>query len=162
LTERLASSWALDDHRHVPGRIYSVGYEGLQVPGLIDRLVAAGVVLVVDVRLNAMSRRPGWSKKSLQAQLAAAGIGYRHEAALGNPQDNRDSFREGDGEEGRRRLRELLANGSRPALERLVEDAHDRRVAVLCVERGANRCHRQVVTDMANELDPTIEVRHIL
>lgn len=144
------------------GRIYSVGYEGMEVGGLIDHLTWAGVTLLVDVRMNPVSRKPGWSKRSLQAALEAAGIEYRHERVLGNPPDNRDSFRRGDGEEGRRRMREILSNGSGPALERLVNEAAERYVAVLCVERGARRCHRQVITDMAQEIDPDLEVRHIV
>ncbi len=161
MSARLASGSSLGDHRRVPGGIYSVGYEGMEARTLVDHLTWAGVTLLIDVRLNPVSRKPGWSKRSLQATLEAAGIEYRHERALGNPPDNRDSFRRGDGDEGRRRMREILSNGSGPALQRLVDDAAVRRVAVLCVERGARRCHRQVITDMAQELDPSIEVRHI-
>ena len=141
---------------------YSVGYEGLEVRGLVDRLSSAGVTLVIDVRLNPVSRKPGWSKRALQAELEAAGIEYSHEAALGNPSDNRDSFRRGDGQQGRRRMRELLSNGSAPALQRLVDKAREQRIAVLCVERGAQQCHRQVITDMACEIEPSIEVLQIL
>ena len=150
-----------EDHQ-MPGRIYSVGYEGMELLGLIDVLVSAGVTLVIDVRLNPISRKPGWSKKALEAALAKAGIGYRHEAALGNPPDNRGSFRQGDGKEGRRRMREILSNGSAEALQLLVAQAREQRIAVLCVERGALHCHRQVITDMAREVDPSIEVCQVL
>lgn len=143
-------------------RIYSVGYEGLEVDGLIDRLVSARVTLVVDVRLNPISRRSGFSRKSLSRRLDAAGIEYRHDASLGNPPENRDSFRRGDGSEGRLRMREILSHGSNAALKRLIDDARGRRVAVLCFERGAQRCHRQVITDMAQEVDAEIEVLQVL
>lgn len=146
----------------MPGRIYSVGYEGLTVEALIDRLVGSKVTTLVDVRLNPSSRRPGWSRKSLTASLEGAGITYVHEKLLGNPPENRDSFRKGDGEEGRAAMRALLAHGSAPALDRLVDLARDGRVAVLCVERERERCHRQVVTDMVQEIDPSIEVLHVL
>lgn len=36
------------------------------------------------------------------------------------------------------------------------------RIAVLCVEREAHRCHREVITDMAVERNPAIEVVKIL
>lgn len=149
-------------HRDVSGRIYSIGYEGLDPGRFVDHLVSRQVTLVIDVRLNPISRKPGFSKKSLFTPLEAAGITYRHDAALGNPPENRDSFRTGDGDTGRRRMRELLSNGSGPALQRLVGDVQARRVAVLCVERGPQRCHRQVVIDMARELDPSIDVLDIL
>ena len=144
------------------GRVYSVGYEGLELEVLVDHLASAKVSLLVDVRLNPVSRRRGYSRKTLSAALAAAGIEYRHERALGNPQDNRDSFRSGDGEEGRHRMREILENGSGDALRRLIDDARGSRIAVLCVERDRLRCHRDVITEMVKEADPTIDVLQIL
>lgn len=146
----------------VSGRIYSVGYEGLTLASLVDRLSSAKVTTLVDVRLTPSSRRPGFSKKSLSAGLQEAGIAYVHERQLGNPPENRDSFRKGDGTDGRRRMRELLDNGSGDALQRLVDLADGDRIAVLCVERERDRCHRQVITDMAQEIDPDLEVIHIL
>jgi uncharacterized protein (DUF488 family) len=143
-------------------RIYSVGYEGMTARALVDSLVSAKIATLVDVRLTPASRRPGFSRKALTAALDDAGIVYVHEPDLGNPVDNRDSFRKGDGEEGRQRMRERLNNGSGAALHRLVERARRQRVAVLCVERDRHRCHRQVITDMAQELAPEIDVRHIL
>jgi uncharacterized protein (DUF488 family) len=148
--------------RRKAGRIYSVGYEGFEVKGLADRLASSKVAVVIDVRLNPSSRKPGFSRKSLSAALARAGIDYEHEPDLGNPPDNRDSFRRGDGEEGRRRMRKLLENGSRSAVQRVIERARHDRVAVLCVERDRHRCHRDVITEMVREIDPTIEVVHIL
>jgi uncharacterized protein (DUF488 family) len=159
---RFAAPASLSNHRPVSGRLYSVGYEGLEVQALVDHLAFAKVSLVVDVRLNPVSRRRGYSRKTLTAALHAAGIEYRHEPDLGNPPDNRDSFRRGDGEEGRRRMREILENGSAPALGRLIECARNVRVAVLCVERDRLRCHRDVITDAVKEADPSIEVRQIL
>lgn len=144
------------------GRIYSVGYEGLTLSSLVERLLQSKVSLLVDVRLNAVSRRPGFSKKALTAGLEKAGIGYVHEPLLGNPVENRDSFRIGDGEAGRRAMRKRLENGSRSAVEELVASARRARVAVLCVERDRNSCHRQVITDMVEELEPEIEVLHLL
>lgn len=146
----------------MPGRIYSVGYEGLEVSGLVERLRWSGVALLIDVRLNAVSRKPGWSKTSLRAALEASGIEYRHDPELGNPPGNRDSFRRGNREDGRRKMREILSNGSERALRQLVEDTRDRRIAVLCVERSPQHCHRQVITNMAQEIDPTLEVIPIL
>ena len=66
------------------GRIYSVGYEGLTVAGLVERLLQNRIEEVVDVRANPVSRRPGFSKKRLAESLTAAGIAYRHEPLLGN------------------------------------------------------------------------------
>jgi len=162
VTSRFATEGSTHHDRSMPPRIYSIGYEGLELPGLIDHLKSAKVAKVFDVRLTPVSRRKGFSRKTLSAALEQAGIDYVHDKSLGNPPDNRESFRRGDGEEGRRHMRELLTNGSGPALQRLVEEAREQRVAVLCVEREEVRCHRKVITDMAREYDPTIEVWPIL
>lgn len=144
------------------GRIYSVGYEGITLDALVARLSGARVAVLVDVRLNPVSRKPEFSKKRLTQALTDAGIEYVHEKELGNPQDNRDSFRSGDGEAGRSRMRSMLNNGAGEALTRLVDLASSQRVAVLCVERDHSRCHRDVITDMAVERNPDIEVLQIL
>lgn len=144
------------------GRIYSVGYEGMTLSGLVEQLAGSRVSTLVDVRLNASSRRPGFSKKALSSALEEAGIAYVHEKALGNPQDNRDSFRSGDGTEGRDRMRAILNNGAGDALDRVVDLASSERIAILCVERDHSRCHRDVITDMAQERNPDIDVVQVL
>lgn len=138
--------------------VFSVGYEGRDAGELVGVLVSAGVDVLVDVRLNAISRKPGLSKIRLGEALAAEGIRYLHEPTLGNPKDNRKAFQGADVEQGRRRFAARLSNGSRPALDGLVELARTERVAVLCFERDAARCHRQVITDAAQDMAPAMAV----
>ncbi|MBI5088832.1 MAG: DUF488 domain-containing protein, partial [Actinobacteria bacterium] len=95
----------------VPGRLTTIGYEGLIVDELVDQLRADGVEVVVDVRLNPISRKPGLSKTRLAAALDAVGIGYVHERALGNPPDNRAALRAGDADAWER-LRAQLASAA--------------------------------------------------
>jgi uncharacterized protein (DUF488 family) len=144
------------------GRIYSLGYEGLTLEGMVDRLSGAGVSTLIDVRLTPVSRKPGFSKSRLAAALAEAGIDYVHERELGNPPENRDSFRDGDGSDGRERMREILSNGAGEALDRVISLASTDRIAILCVEREHQRCHRDVITEMAVERNPDIEVLQVL
>ncbi len=152
----------LGNHVPVAGRIYSVGYEGMTVSGLVDRLTGARVSVLVDVRLNPVSRKPGFSRRRLTEALHDAGIAYVHEKELGNPPDNRDSFRQRDGQDGRARMRAILTNGASAALDRVVELATAQRIAILCVERDRQRCHRDVITEMVLERQPAIEVFQIL
>ena len=62
--------------------IVSVGYEGRQIDDFVAGLQRAGVRTVADVRLNAISRKPGFSKTRLRDALAAVGIGYVHMRSL--------------------------------------------------------------------------------
>jgi hypothetical protein len=107
---------------------------------------------------DSIAERASW-----KAALAQAGIGYVHERTLGNPPENRGLFQSpATVDEGQRVYRAHLDNGSREALERLVNRARVERVAVLCVERAPSACHRAVITDAALELDDSIEVIQVV
>jgi uncharacterized protein (DUF488 family) len=139
-------------------RVFSIGYEGRSVADLARELKAAGVDVVVDVRLTPWSRRPGFAKRQLAEVLAAAGIDYRHEPDLGNPKDNRAPFWNGEVEIGRQRFRKHLANGSSGAMRRLGDMARKTNAALLCVEHDERRCHRQVIVEALIESDPRMQV----
>ena len=61
--------------------VVSIGYEGRDVHEFSDLLKKHGVSLLVDVRLNPISRKTGFSKNALAKALEGVGIGYRHEPA---------------------------------------------------------------------------------
>ena len=138
----------------VAGRIYSVGYEGLTVAGLVERLQQSRVEELVDVRANPFSRKPGFSKKKLAESLVTAGIIYRHEPLLGN------AFREvEDFDAAMTLMRDHLAAGEpAEAVVRVVSLAEGRRIAVLCLENDQRRCHRQVVLEAALAREPSLEI----
>ena len=137
--------------------IVSIGYERRDLSELIGLLKANGVVTLVDVRLNPISRKKGFSKKALAAALGDAGIEYRHERELGNPKENRDPFRRGL-ESARQRYRRHLQNSAYSVYERLVDLASTSRVALLCYERDHDQCHRSCILDAAQTDRPTISI----
>jgi transcriptional regulator with XRE-family HTH domain len=128
--------------------IVSIGYEGRTIEDFVTTLVAHGVGTVADVRLNPISRKPGFSKTKLTNALAEAGIEYRHWKSLGNPKANREPFWTGRAAEGQAMFRGLLRNKqSDEALTELTQLAGNQVVAVLCFEEDQRNCHRQVVID---------------
>ena len=138
----------------VAGRIYSVGYEGLTVAGLVERLQQSRIDELVDVRANPFSRRPGFSKKRLAESLAAAGITYRHEPLLGNAFRDVEDFAAAMD-----LMRGHLATGEpAEAVDRLISLAEGRRIAVLCLETDQRRCHRQVVLEAALAREPELDI----
>jgi uncharacterized protein (DUF488 family) len=129
----------------------SLGYEGISLSPFIDRLVAEGVDVLVDIRLNAISRKSGFSKRALENALYAAGIRYVHDPRLGNPKDNRPGYADRGSEGGataRQRFRELL---STPAgiegLRDLAKLSEAGTVAVFCYEADERHCHREQVLE---------------
>ena len=129
--------------------IATSGYEGRAQHDVLDLLVQDGVTLLVDVRIRAQSRKPGFSKSTLAAGLATVEIGYQHLRALGTPLDIRAEFRGGDIEAARERYREYLLGDpdAQLELETLAELCTRERVAILCFEHDTKVCHRLVVAE---------------
>lgn len=135
--------------------LIGLGYQGLDLDDLSDKLSKWGVSVLVDVRLNAVSRKPGFSKSRLSAHLEERGIRYVHMPALGNPKDNRAGYG-GDADEietSRARFREVLEDDrAQEALRELVQLAVGTHVAVFCYEESELHCHRHEVLHEANRL----------
>ena len=140
----------------------TIGYEGTTMRAFLDALRRAGVELLVDVRAVASSRRPGFSKTRLAANLEEAGIGYLHLRALGTPAEGRAAARAGRHAE----MREIF--GTHLATEGAQEELHaladlvraGRRVALLCFEARPEHCHRSLVADALGAIVP-IDVAHL-
>jgi uncharacterized protein (DUF488 family) len=126
--------------------VTGIGYEGTTQPELIARLRDAGVATVADIRLNPVSRKPGFSKRGLSAALADAGIAYLHLPALGNPRELRAAFHGAAARLPAARARyaaRLTSPEARAALAAIRDAAQP--VALLCLEADEARCHRYVV-----------------
>jgi uncharacterized protein (DUF488 family) len=143
------------------GGLATIGYEGLSVDDLIAALTANGVEILVDVRLSALSRKPGLSKKGLAARLHAAGIEYMHLPQLGNPRDNRDAFRRGDAAAVAVYRAALRTPEGQAALDQLHLMAARRRVALLCFEHDAARCHRSMIADALVQAGAVTTIAHL-
>lgn len=128
-------------------KLYTIGYEGQPQAAVIDRLKAAGVQVLADVRAVAASRRAGFSKTVLAGSLAEADVEYVHLRGVGTPKAGRDAARAG-------RLDELHAiydaHMREPAFqldfERLRATAADRPTAILCFCGDHRKCHRGILS----------------
>jgi uncharacterized protein (DUF488 family) len=129
--------------------IATIGYEGATVAGFLEALTAHGVELLVDIRAVASSRRPGFAKTALAANLEGAGIAYLHYRGLGTPADGRAAARAGKHDEMKRIYRAHLATHvAREELHAVAELVHvGRRIALMCFEADAAHCHRSLVAD---------------
>jgi uncharacterized protein (DUF488 family) len=144
-----------------PASIYTIGYEGRSVAELVQRLRASRVDVLVDVRENASSRKPGFGKRQLSEALDAAGIEYVHEPGLGNPRDNRTAFRNGASIAARQRYVKHLNNGSRAAFDAVIALSCKRRVALMCFERNEAECHRSCIVEQAQAENPLLSVTRL-
>jgi uncharacterized protein (DUF488 family) len=138
-------------------KLFTIGYEGIDVEDFVARLVSERIERVVDVRELPLSRRRGFSKSRLAKALQEAGIKYEHVRALGNPKVLREQFKAGD----QRPYRAHLHNGSRDALLELAETIGDAETCLLCVEQSHVDCHRSVIAGALAERLPRLAIVHL-
>jgi uncharacterized protein (DUF488 family) len=133
-------------------RVLTVGYEGAGFGGFLAALKAAGVERVIDVRELPLSRRAGFSKGTLRASLAEAGIDYVHLKALGTPKEGRLAARRGDHATFWAIVEERLATPEAEfELGTAARLAAERPSALLCFEADPATCHRMRVADALAE-----------
>ena len=129
--------------------LFTVGYEGLVQPQLLDILQSAGVSTVLDVRAVPLSRKAGFSKSVLAASLHGHGIGYVHDRRLGTPKLGRDAARRGQTPV----MQAIFAAHMRTddalaGLDAAVSLASTAPICLLCFERAPHDCHRAIVAQM--------------
>ena len=129
-------------------RLATIGYEQASQGAVIERLKAAGIEVLIDVRAVAASRRAGFSKTILANSLAEHGIDYVHLRALGTPKAGREAARAGRiGEMHEIYLKHLEEPAAQLELAKAGEIAQARAAALLCYEAEATRCHREIVAE---------------
>jgi uncharacterized protein (DUF488 family) len=140
-------------------RLFTIGYERLLPPELVNELQLAGVQRLIDVRYRPQSRRPGMSKTRLGQLLGDHGIAYEHRKALGTPPDIRWLFRAGRIEEARPAYLEHVEATASDELDGLARELRTApATALMCLEADPAGCHRRIVAEALRRRDPAIDV----
>ena len=140
-------------------RLFTIGYERLLPPELVNELRLAGVERLIDVRHRAQSRRPGMSKTRLSELLADHGIAYEHRRALGTPPDIRWFFKHKREAEGREQFRAHVEETAAAELDALAAELdHAPATALMCLEAEPAVCHRRVLAEQLRSRRPDLEV----
>lgn len=132
-------------------KIYTIGYEGLDIEAFISLLSENDIETIVDVREMPLSRKPGFSKKSLEAVLNLSGREYVHMTTLGCPKPIRDRYRED--RDWKRYTKGFLKHLStqNDAVADLSALAATSNCALLCYEADHNFCHRSMVANAVKQ-----------
>jgi uncharacterized protein (DUF488 family) len=143
-------------------RVVTIGVYDWSVETWLEALRKADVGLLIDVRQRRGVRGSQYSwanAKRLQASVAAAGIGYRHEPELAPTTDlrqlqYREDHRQGVGKRNRERLAPAYVDRyTRERLDKVDLDPivnefpDDGAAALFCVERDPEACHRSLIAD---------------
>src|SRR4051794_11364608 len=139
--------------------VWTIGYEKLLPPELLDELQAAGIERLIDVRYRPQSRRPGMSKTRLGDALREHGIAYEHRRELGTPPDIRWFYKHGRSAEGAPAFRAHVEQTASGALDALAAELdHGPRTALMCLEADPAVCHRRQLTEALRERRPDLRV----
>ncbi len=133
-------------------KIHTIGYESVTMAEFVAALQAAGVRRVIDVRALPLSRRPGFSKSPLAAELTTHGIDYVHLKALGTPKRGRDAAKKGDVATLRAVYDEQLELPEAQAQAAIMLAlAAEMPSALLCFEREPRHCHRTLLLEAVGQ-----------
>jgi len=140
-------------------KIYTIGYEAVTMTEFVAALQRAGLRRVIDVRALPLSRRPGFSKSSLAAELACHGVDYVHLKALGTPKRGRDAAKKGDVATLRAVYDEQLELPEAQAQAAIMLGlAAEMPSALLCFEREPAHCHRTLLLEAVGQGAEVVEL----
>ena len=131
-----------------PGLV-TIGYEGRSLEMYLNLLLKNSVTLLCDVRRNPLSRKYGFSKKTLSKACESVGIRYEHLPELGiDSEERRDLKTQADYDA-------LFVEYERKSLPKQTETLvkirgwvkAGERVALTCFELLPQQCHRHCVAE---------------
>ena len=135
---------------------FTLGYQNLSARSLLEILRSNRVQILIDVRRNALSRKPGFSRQALETTLTKAGIEYVHLPNLGTPPSIRNYYcRVGNVELALEQYGQYISS-RKNELKLLMDMVTSRTYCLLCLESDPRRCHRSV---LAGELEKLTKCR---
>lgn len=145
--------------------LYTIGYTKSTLRCFIERLKAAGVDGVIDIRLNNTSQLAGFSKKDDLDFLLGEGFGidYVHLQELAPTPEILDDYKKSkDWAVYQSRYSRLIAERDMVgALTRLVSDRGLSKPCLLCAEPNPDKCHRRLLAQAVQLSSGNLEVIHL-
>ena len=135
-------------------RFFTIGYEASSFEGYLNRLIRNNVKTLVDVRRNPLSRKYGFSKKTLSDTVQRLGIEYIHLPELGIASDRRQELNtQADYDRLFDAYEKSDLKKNKAALQQLFRIFFDRRrVAITCFEAHVCMCHRGRVANALSSM----------
>lgn len=144
--------------------LFTIGYEGLSLEEYINKLLAADVKVLCDVRKNSFSMKYGFSKSQLQMACDGVGIRFIHIPEVGIVSDKRKELntqRDYDAlfEDYRKTVLPQTLTQQEEILNLI--KTHDR-VAITCFEADICQCHRKHLADvLIQSIGDNVQLIHL-
>jgi uncharacterized protein (DUF488 family) len=154
----------MQDRSPTPAEVLlTVGHSDRPLEEFLGLLRAHGATLVADVRKMPGSRRnPQFGRDTLPQALRHSGIGYMHLPGLGGlrrrrPESPNTGWKNASFQG---YADHMLTPEFENSLDELLERASRERVALMCAEAVAWRCHRSLIADAL--VARGVRVEHVL
>ncbi len=141
--------------------VFTAGYEGKSIDLFLQKLLSEGIERAIDVRSNPISRKYGFSKKTLASLCKRLDIEYVHFPELGIPTTLRSSLSSYEDYQGllNRYERDILPKVS-SVFQEVLQLQKERRSVLICFESDARRCHRSKLAE-AIAAETEMEILHL-
>ncbi len=141
----------------------TIGFGKKGAERLVELLLSAEVQTVVDTRRRPDSPLSGYARqRDLPFLLkSAAGIGYEYRPELAPPNELLGRYR--NDKDWPAYVRDFEAVLASPEAQRTMRQLLGRPdvVALLCSEPTPEKCHRRLVAERMQEMEPLLRVRHL-
>ena len=144
--------------------LYTIGYEGISLEDYLNRLIKNDVKVLVDVRSNPVSRKFGFSDKSLRLYCEKVGIEYIHIPEVGIRSEYRQSLKiQSDYNKLFENYTEVTLKQTKIYQQEILNLLNNkRRIALTCFESDILKCHRTHLAESIIRLsEGKFELKHI-
>jgi uncharacterized protein (DUF488 family) len=143
--------------------IYSIGFTQKPAAQFFGALKSAGILRLVDVRLNNSSQLSGFAKNTdLPFFLRElCGASYVHEPLLAPTQEMLDAYKRNKGSWAEYEAQFLALMAERDISNRLVRESFHEPTVLLCSEPTAEKCHRRLVLEHLAAKWEGVSIRHL-
>jgi len=144
--------------------LHTLGYEGHSVESYLNMLLKSGVTLLCDVRRNPISRKYGFSKKTLAHACENVGLRYAHLPELGIASEQRQGLHtQADYDALFEHYKRTWLLKQDAALEKIQAWIDEKEcVALTCYEHQPSQCHRHCVAEaLESRLGENFRAKHL-
>lgn len=144
-----------------PVPLFSIGYEGFSIDEMLSLLQRERVTCIIDVRQLPLSRKKGFSKKSLAEAAQKYGLKYHHMAPLGCPKPIRNRYK--GNKDWSEYTRDYLVHleAQVDTLEILLTQIQKEFCVLLCYEADVKTCHRLYIANALVKMNSRVQPKHL-
>ena len=143
--------------------LFTIGYEGRSIDEYLNLLIKNNIKILIDVRKNPISRKYGFSKKSLQKTTKNLEIEYLHTPELGITSLLRQNL---NTEEDYKKLflfytKKILSLKKTELKQIVLILNRKKRAALTCFEFNPSFCHRNCISSFLKKANPELNIKHL-